>query len=496
MSIVMLFVIVVGTTAGCQMEEEADSYAASEEKYTGNESDASADIEEDYTESEENTSYADVDGEIEDISESEQTVNIYALYAEVVQEYEDTYGELEFYEQTDYNSIEYTGVFLLELVDFDQDGIEELIIGYSIPDSFGQGSVWPYLDVWRLEDGEPVLAYEGAIIEHGDISRHCAFTLMDGKYYLLVGQEGYDINLTLLTLVDGEFVADMTIAFENSTGNDVTYTLNGYEVDEETCRNTYNQIYAGCPYYYYSEWADGCFCGTIFESSTYTADDLIDHLSEVKQLIGLEEQETDLTAYASVVQQYEDSYGTIGYNTYYQNQEAQTGEAYMLTGLCLVQPIDFDGDSVYELLIGYGETVDASTGQTEVYGDVWGLDGDTPVLLYSGASFPGESYYNAIAYKNEDGVYYLYDGYSENRFAHVDIYCLTDGSFTKVYTLEADFSGDSPLYTLNGTAVSMTEYAGYVSDGLTEFYAQVSSLEAFETCRADLESTCSEMGLQ
>ncbi|MCD7748703.1 MAG: DUF5050 domain-containing protein [Oscillospiraceae bacterium] len=211
---------------------------------------------------------------------------------------------------------------------------------------------------------------------------------------------------------------------------------------------------------------------------------------------GISPVTTELTAYASVVRQYEETYGAIGYNVYYQNQEAQTGETYMLTGLCLVQPIDFDGDSVYELLIGYGETSDASTGLTEVHGDVWGLDGDTPVLLYSGASFPGESYYNAIAYKNEDGVYYLYDGYSENRFAHIDIYCLTDGSFTKVYTLEADFPDDSPTYTLNGAAISMSEYAGYVSDGLTEFYAQVSSLEAFETCQDDLISVFSQMGLQ
>lgn len=498
MSIIMLLAIFMGTTAGCQTEEEADSYAESEEKYIENESDISADSEKDYTESEENTSDADVDGETEDISESEQAVNIYTLYAEIVQEYEDMYGqgscEVEYTYGADNFSCIMNGTYLVQLLDFNGDGQEELLIGVCTD----AATCW--VDVWAYENGEAVKVYSPELqaeeslyiyesgyayynIVHGsDIGLYVEYTSYSGKIYLIQGFRGSSEQYYYFEYTDGVFQRVKTI--EALEENDWTPQIDGQTVTESEWSSEL------------ALWNDGLVSYLVRGGGTEMGNTLLEITAQTKAVLGMEEEAPDLTAYASVVQQYEETYGAIGYNVYYQNQETQTGETYMLTGLCLVQPIDFDGDSVYELLIGYGETVDASTGLTEVHGDVWGLDGDTPVLLYSGASFPGESYYNAIAYKHEDGVYYLYDGYSENRFAHIDIYCLTDGSFTKVYTLEADFSGDSPIYTLNGAAISMSEYAGYVSDGLTEFYAQVSSLESFEVCQDDLSSVFSQMGLQ
>ncbi|MCD8117826.1 MAG: hypothetical protein LUE21_12110 [Oscillospiraceae bacterium] len=418
-----------------------------------------------------------------------------AAYASVLQQYEETYGAGG-YQEYEYAGYGVTGTYFAQLLDFDGDGVEELLVGvydkdnYSNITSVADGYRYPWVEIWALLDGNATKVYSPDMqcesagtnnVFGGDISTYIAYTVYDGRIYMLQGTRGYAPVLYYYGYIDGEFQLVRSVDYCEA---DDYYSIDGVSVTQDEFEAEQEAWDAGLVLY--------CVFGAT-EDQLQTVSEIT---AQTKALLGMGDEETDLTVYADVVQQYEDTYGTIGYNTYYQNREAQTGEAYMLTGLCLVQPIDFDGDSVYELLIGYGETVDASTGQTEVYGDVWGLDGDTPVLLYSGASFPGESYYNAIAYKNEDGVYYLYDGYSENRFAHVDIYCLTDGSFTKVYTLEADFSGDSPLYTMNGTAISMTEYAGYVSDGLTEFYAQVSSLEAFETCRDDLISVFNQMGLK
>ncbi|MCD8088808.1 MAG: hypothetical protein LUE22_09570, partial [Oscillospiraceae bacterium] len=416
-------------------------------------------------------------------------------YASVLQQYEETYGAGS-YQEYEYAGYGVTGTYFVQLLDFDGDGVEELLVGiydkdnYSNITTVADGYRYPWVEIWALVDGNATKVYSPDMqcesagtnnVLGGDISTYIKYTVYDGKIYMIQGIGGYAPVLYYYGYAEGEFrlirSVDYCEAEDYYSIDGVSVTQDEFEAEQEA-------------------WEVGLVEYCVFGTTEEELQAVSGITAQTKAVLGLEEEATDLIAYASVLQQYEETYGTIGYNVYYQNQEAQTGETYMLTGLCLVQPIDFDGDSVYELLIGYGETVDDSTGLTEVHGDVWGLDGDTPILLYSGASFPGESYYNAIAYKTEDGVYYLYDGYSENRFAHVDIYCLTDGSFTKVYTLEADFSGDSPIYTLNGAAISMTEYAGYVSDGLTEFYAQVSSLEAFETCQDDLISVFSQMGLQ
>lgn len=89
--------------------------------------------------------------------------------------------------------------------------------------------------------------------------------------------------------------------------------------------------------------------------------------------------------------------------------------------------------------------------------------------------------------------YKIYDGYSENRLSHVDFYSLENGVFSKLYTLEASFPDNSPSYTLNGTKISMVEYAGYVSDGLTEFYARYMTLEDFERYQSDLSEIYSQI---
>lgn len=164
--------------------------------------------------------------------------------------------------------------------------------------------------------------------------------------------------------------------------------------------------------------------------------------------------------YASVVQQYEETYGTIGYSVYYQDQENQTGETDLLTGVCLLWPIDFDGDSRSELMIGYGKVTEENTGLIQLYADVWGVDEDTPVLLYSGATIPGDLQ-NYISCKTLDGVYYLVDGVARKGFAQLNYYGLEDGSFKRKYTLEANFL-NNPTYTKNGIRIPVKEYQDFV----------------------------------
>ena len=212
-----------------------------------------------------------------------------AAYAQVVQQYEEQYGSVSF-SNASYGIINYQGVFLLEPVDFDQDGVEELIVGYGVPQPYDVADiVWPSLDVWRLENGEPVLAYTGAIITQSDVGRHCAFAQWNGTYYLLTGMDGYETDISLQAMENGQFTIAYTLQVKENASGGMTCSLNGTATDSQTFQDTYAQIRAGEPYYYMTDGSYGCFNGSIYEDSSYTPEDLVSGMNAVRRRMGLEE---------------------------------------------------------------------------------------------------------------------------------------------------------------------------------------------------------------
>ena len=128
-----------------------------------------------------------------------------SVYAGVVRHYEDVYGTLEIRDSGTANLLEYVGVFTAELIDFDQDGTDELLIGYSKSTTDPQPMVYPALDVWGQKDGKAVMLYQGAQVAHNDISSHCEYTFYEGRYYLVNGYSGYGADLYFMELRDGTF---------------------------------------------------------------------------------------------------------------------------------------------------------------------------------------------------------------------------------------------------------------------------------------------------
>lgn len=205
--------------------------------------------------------------------------NSIEAYAEIVRQYEDRYGELQFYEFS--YSTNYTGVFLLQLVDFDQNGTEELVIGYSVPYPEGiEYCAWPSMDVWTIENGTPVRVYEDAYVQHGDIGRHCQYINWNGTNYLVTGWSGSDVDLELLKFENGEFVTGYTLkAIESMSGayvTDVEYYLNNEQIDIDTFNLYFNQINAG-----------DLYNGGVYESDTITTQDMQERLEAAKEQLGI-----------------------------------------------------------------------------------------------------------------------------------------------------------------------------------------------------------------
>ena len=150
-------------------------------------------------------------------------------YTGTVRSYIAEYGELEF--KSDGSGSYYLGVFLVKLIDFDRDGTEELVVGYATENAEGY-CPQPKLDVWTLEEEEPVLVYEHAQIGHGDIGSHCAYIEWDGRTCLVTGYSGFETALTLRAFENGHFEEILTVEMEYGD-EEYRWTVNGEAVSEE-----------------------------------------------------------------------------------------------------------------------------------------------------------------------------------------------------------------------------------------------------------------------
>ena len=158
-----------------------------------------------------------------------------AAYADIIRKYDKKYGPLTFDEDDGI----YLGVFLAKLIDFDQDGTDELLIGYSEPIEDISTVPAPKLDVWTMENGLPVQAYKGARVMHGDIGSHCAYCNLNGTYYLCTGTAGYALDLALLSLENGSFTQALTLQADRAESN---YTINGAVIDQDEWNELYQEI--------------------------------------------------------------------------------------------------------------------------------------------------------------------------------------------------------------------------------------------------------------
>ena len=159
-------------------------------------------------------------------------------YAAIVRRYENDYEKLTFLKVDGFDY--YIGVFEAKLIDFDQDGSDELLIGYSTPrEDVEQYIPQPKLDVWTMKNGAPVQIYEGANVGHGDIGSHCALIDFDGKYCLCTGYNGYEMNLSLLSLEKDSFTECLNL---KSDMDGSYYKINGEDASEDQWKELYQKI--------------------------------------------------------------------------------------------------------------------------------------------------------------------------------------------------------------------------------------------------------------
>lgn len=205
----------------------------------------------------------------------EESENAGKTLADIVAEYEAKYGKLEF-KTGAAGSKYYTGVFLLEQIDFDRDAKYELVIGYATEIADAHISS-PKLDVWQMKNGVPVKAYEGACITHGDIGSRCAFlNYTSGRPELIVGSDGFETDLKFLTFNNGTFSETGSLKYE-FTGTDYVWSINGEAVSESKGMERMNELRSNKDTYY----------GTLSSDLGQSEKSIREALEEAKKKLGV-----------------------------------------------------------------------------------------------------------------------------------------------------------------------------------------------------------------
>lgn len=250
-----------GGTTACSAEQAEEDAAPAEVETVAEETE---DEEEDSALAEADTQQVEAEAETEaqqEADEAEQAAlreEMYSAYAAIVQQYEDSYGVGSYTSHESYEAVSSgycpIGVFLLELVDFDGDGQEELLMGfehYSITATWvGDSSFDPQIIVWSYADGEAVKVYpSGGIGITGDVCHSLedySWNIVydkysNGKIYIEDGTFGglcdyYEYE-------DGTFQTVRSVSRKQNddvwqyTVNGVTMTEEEYETQEEQWRS-------------------------------------------------------------------------------------------------------------------------------------------------------------------------------------------------------------------------------------------------------------------
>lgn len=93
------------------------------------------------------------ESEQDTLAENQETVNTTELYADVVENAIAEFGSL-WFKGNQFDCIA-RGVIKIDLLDFNQDGTDELMMIYS------NDSVVPFIDIWTVKDGETVQVFSG-----------------------------------------------------------------------------------------------------------------------------------------------------------------------------------------------------------------------------------------------------------------------------------------------------------------------------------------------
>lgn len=177
----------------------------------------------------------------------------YKLYQEKIDEYIAKYGEPGSLKD-EYGITKVKGLYLVQLRDFNDDGLPELVLGYdnpSIETNNNQGDLATTIDVWMVKSGKLERAYSRANAQIHDqgTSGVIPVATIDGAPVLFSGHPNTDVvgDYAWYALKDGEFAPVLTYTIDaepsdsGSLYGNLRYTVNGKEASEASYQEAYDR---------------------------------------------------------------------------------------------------------------------------------------------------------------------------------------------------------------------------------------------------------------
>ena len=293
------------------------------------------------------------------------TDEVYTAYAAKLEEYLGAYGQ-PVLESQNQISTSISGVSLAELVDFDGDGLDELLVSYRAKDS-------PFrLEIWQYKNGTMSNVYEGSVTSQGTIVDALFLNVCTGKRASTGKEitvfESYDLGFAkqnsdryshqLNTIADGKTWPSVSYEWHD---NESRLLIDGVEVGLVDSLSMDGHLFE----YYFEKYS--CSTYTLYEYGNadkvgvevmnrdgntyynYSPIDCVNLTRETMHRLGIDsviDNSNEYVAYADKIEEHLTTYGVHNY--------VGSGGLYAKR-FALAELIDFDGDGSEELLVAYGD---------------------------------------------------------------------------------------------------------------------------------------------
>lgn len=327
-------------------------------------------------------------------------------YAELAESYLAQYGLPGYFMDTDdwdsrYWHLVTTGVSYARLVDFNGDGVAELILGYNKDGPYsreGYGDSYE-IKVFTIQNGAAVELSSGSpVVSLPYEVQSVKLSQVDGRYYLWAGHTGNPTELGFYTCEAGEFAPLHDLLYiANGTS---PCRVDGEEAEQAAARQALDQWVESSDLYVLND-------GNA-PADSHSPDELLAMTMETLKKLGVGpkitatgERAAAFAAYGEILRETEAAAGVLRY---------ETGSGYAtLRGTWLAELVDFNGDGMEELVVSTHELQDEGVPLMEVY--AW--SGGRAGLVYSGEAFSGgDPGITGLRLLKYDGGCYLAEGYS------------------------------------------------------------------------------------
>ena len=290
---------------------------------------------------------------------------------EICLEYNEKYGIANYkYMNSEYNvkGCMLTGLCIAREIDFNNDGISELLLGYNDNDEYN-------VEVWGFHGKEFKQFYSGKPIQRSDRELDVWFGIYsDDKDYCIAEHSGDNAEeVTVLKLSGDTFKKKTTCEYDESS---LTYTMHRKNVTDDFEKIRFAVL------------RESTAANTV--DSTLTTIDALSQKAvkndkgEVSDNADSETQNPMYSAYDSIIEDYNNEYGKSELVTDTKMPE--------VSGLAAVELIDFNDDGNEELMLIYQKEVSeretdksgdyVSVSKIKYFCDIYSYNGDKAVLVY------------------------------------------------------------------------------------------------------------------